>query len=202
MNRLTQRAATKRWSAPLRMTNARYTCDELTPFTTSRREIHVFFTHGRKENGSLLSIKRYGEGRDSSKRVLLDVEKCKEEKMKKKIQKYLMGGVFLSSMCICLIEFDVIGSLYGYLLSCGLLAFYTFQLYSFNSVILRAVLDVKNRHLLLYPFTVIRRQGMKKQVILSLHEIGLIRTHGNYIKIYVKGESLLSFLLKYNMLSP
>ncbi|EUD64678.1 hypothetical protein C922_04934 [Plasmodium inui San Antonio 1] len=185
------------------MSNATWTFGELTPLRRSgSRHIHVLFTNRRKEYGSLLSIKKYGEGRDSSKMVLLDVEKCEEKKMKKKIHRYLIGGVFLSSMCICLIEFDVIRSLYGYVLSCGLPAFYIFQLYSYNSVILRAVLDVKNRHLLLYPFTVIARRGMKKQIILSLHEIGLIRTHGNFIKMYFKGKSLLSFFFQHNMLSP
>ncbi|ANQ07449.1 Uncharacterized protein PCOAH_00015730 [Plasmodium coatneyi] len=179
-----------------------YPCDKLTRHAINRREIHVFFTHNRKEQGNLLNIKRYGQGRDNSKVVLLDVEKCEGEKMKKKIHKYLIGGVLLSSMCICLIEFDVVTSLYGYLLSCGLLAFYTFQLYSCNSVILRAVLDVKNRHLLLYPFTFMTTQGMKKQIIVSLHEIGPIRTRGNFIRIYFKEKNLLSFLVQHRMLSP
>ncbi|KJP86777.1 hypothetical protein AK88_03591 [Plasmodium fragile] len=202
MNRLTERAARKWWSGPLLMRNTRWSCDKVTSLAPTRRAIHVFFTYDKKEHDRLLSIKRYDQGRDKSKMVLLDVEKCEGEKIKKKIHKYLIGGVILSSICICLIEFDVVTSLYGYLLSFGLLAFYTLKLYSWKSVVLRAVLDVKNRHLLLYPFKMISRQGMKKQIILSLHEIKFIRTDGNFIKMYFKGHSLLSFLFQYNMVTP
>ncbi|CAG9480795.1 conserved Plasmodium protein, unknown function [Plasmodium vivax] len=202
MNRLTNLTGTKRWAAPLRMRCARCTCNHLTPQATPRREIHVLYVHKKEQHGSLPEIRAYNQRRDNSKVILLDVEKCEEEKMKKRFQKHLLGGVLLSSVCICLIEFDQIASLYGYLLSGLLLAFYTFQVYSCSSVILRAVLDVKNRQLLLYPFTLVAKRGMKKQIILSLHEIGLIRTHGKFIRMYFKGHSLLSLLFQHNVLSP
>ncbi|GAW80399.1 conserved Plasmodium protein, unknown function [Plasmodium gonderi] len=191
----------------------------------SRREIHMFFINERYNNtyGKYYNLKYEHDEKGKFKIVLLDIEKSENKRIKKNIHNSLIGGILLSSMSICLIEFDVITSMYGYLLCTGLLAFYTSYLYFYNSVILRAVLDYKNKHLLLYPFTIFRmNEGgedeekkkilphekkkknifQKKQIILSLHEIEQVCKDRKYIKIYLKKKNLFSLLFKYNMILP
>ncbi|KNC36543.1 hypothetical protein PFLG_01890 [Plasmodium falciparum RAJ116] len=60
----------------------------------------------------------------------------------------------------------------------------------YNSLILRAVLDYHDKTVLLYPFMLIKRKDVLKQIIISLHDIKKIKKINNYIKIYIKPKNI------------
>lgn len=129
--------------------------------------------------------------------------------MRRKINRSMIVGVLLTSLTIGLVELNVIPNLYGLFISIGIIFFYIIYFIFYNSIILRAVLDYRNKSLLLYPFMIFKRANLKKQIIISLYEIQKINKINNYIQIYLKKSNnqmshkgMTSFFAFFNNIFP
>ncbi|CRG96884.1 conserved Plasmodium protein, unknown function [Plasmodium gallinaceum] len=155
----------------------------------SKSYFHILFTNENKGN-KFLNFKNMTDF-ENKKIVLLDIE-SENRNIRKKINRTFIGSILLSSITICLIELNLIYNIYGYIVSVGLIIFFTIYLLFYNSLILRAVLDYENKNLLLYPFTLLKRNNLKKQIIISLHEIKKINKLKKYIQLHLKKEKSVS----------
>ncbi|SBT01722.1 conserved Plasmodium protein, unknown function [Plasmodium malariae] len=165
--------------------------------------MHVLFTNEKKAYNKFFIFKSGMENEHSSKSkiVLFNIEEERNKIIRKKINNSLIGGVIISSLSICLIEINIISSLCGFVISAGLILFYIFYFLFYNSVILRAVLDIENKSLLLYPYMILKRKNLKKQIILSLHEINKVNKVNNYIQLYLKKPKI-KIIPNFNLFIP
>ncbi|CRG99548.1 conserved Plasmodium protein, unknown function [Plasmodium relictum] len=158
-------------------------------FNINKSYIHILYTNENKGN-KFLNFKNKTDY-ENKKIVLFDIE-SKDKNIRKKINRTFIGSILLSSITISMIELNLINNIYGYFISTSLIVFYTIYLLFYNSLILRAVLDYENKNLLLYPFTLLKRNNLKKQIIISLHEIKKINKIKKYIQLYLKKEKSIS----------
>ncbi|CAD2103291.1 conserved Plasmodium protein, unknown function [Plasmodium vinckei] len=153
----------------------------------NKYNVHVMYTNEHRAYNKYLHFKNMMETKNSNNKiVLIDIEKEGDKYMRSKINNSMIIGVLLTSVTIGLVELNIIPSLFGLFTSIGIIIFYIIYFIFYNSIILRAVLDYQNKSLLLYPFMIFKRANLKKQIIISLHEIQKINKINNYIQIYLK----------------
>ncbi|CXI36878.1 conserved Plasmodium protein, unknown function [Plasmodium berghei] len=176
----------------------------------NKHNVHVMFTNENLAYNKYIHFKNMmGKKNNNNKIVLIDIEKEGDKYMRRKINRSMIVGVLLTSLTIGLVELNVIPNLYGLFISIGIIFFYIIYFIFYNSIILRAVLDYRNKSLLLYPFMIFKRANLKKQIIISLYEIQKINKINNYIQIYLKKSNnqmshkgMTSFFAFFNNIFP
>ncbi|SOV76632.1 conserved Plasmodium protein, unknown function [Plasmodium sp. gorilla clade G3] len=155
-----------------------------------KRPYKILFVNVKRNNNFLHMMKTSNTYNLSKKKIVLFNIDENNLDIRKRINKLLISSIILSSISICLIEFNILSNIYGYII-CFILIIYIIMNYTFyNSLILRAVLDYHNKTLLLYPFMLIKRKDVLKQIIISLHDIKKIKKINNYIKVYIKPKNI------------
>ncbi|SOV14414.1 conserved Plasmodium protein, unknown function [Plasmodium gaboni] len=162
-----------------------------------KRRYKILFVNEKRNNNFLYMMKTSNTYNMPKKKIVLFNIDENNLNIRKRINKLLTSSIILSSISICLIEFNILSNVYGFII-CFVLILYIIMNYTFyNSLILRAVLDYHNKTLLLYPFMLIKRKDVLKQIIISLHDIKKIKKINNYIKVYIKPKNIQEKQIKY-----
>ncbi|KYN98633.1 hypothetical protein PRSY57_0931400 [Plasmodium reichenowi] len=155
-----------------------------------KRSYKILFVNDSRNNNFLHMMKTCNSYNWSKKKIVLFNIHENNLHIRKRINKVLISSIILSSISICLIEFNILSNIYGYIIGFVLIVYMIMNYIFYNSLILRAVLDYHNKTLLLYPFMLIKRKDVLKQIIISLHDIKKIKKMNNYIKIYIKPKNI------------